>query len=157
IAVNPTETDLIDANGFLPLEIQFNPATYYLDHPRVAGDYDGDYKAFQMEGPQVDALRRMLEHTSAKNIAVAFVNTPLTNEYLDSARMEVESDFQRYMLQLAAQEPGLLYRDLGQLWPKRYDYFSDPSHLNRFGAYQLSHRLAQDPMIPWLKLKAPVD
>ena len=58
------------------------------------------------------------------------------------------------MLQLAAQEPGLLYRDLGQLWPKRYDYFSDPSHLNRFGAYQLSNRIAQDPMIPWSKLRS---
>lgn len=157
VAVNPTETDLIDANGFLPLAIQFNPATYYLDHPRVAGDYDGDYKAFQMEGPQVDALRRMLDHTHAQNVAVAFINTPLTNEYLDPARMEVESRFQRYMLQIAAQEPGLLYRDLGQLWPKRHDYFSDPSHLNRFGAYQLSSRLAQDPMIPWLKLKTPTE
>ncbi len=155
VAVNPTETDLIDANGFLPLAIQFNPATYYLDHPRVAGAYDGDYKAFQMEGPQVDALRRMLAHTQTQDVTVAFINTPLTNEYLDPARLEVESRFQRYMLQLAAQEPGLLYRDLGQLWPKRYDYFSDPSHLNRFGAYQLSNRLAQDPMIPWLKLKAP--
>jgi hypothetical protein len=156
-AVNPTETDLIDADGFLPLAIQFNPATYYLAHPRVAGAYDGDYKAFQMDGPQIDALRRMLAYTQAEGVAVAFVNTPLTDEYLDPARLEVESRFQRYMLQLAAQEPGLLYRDLGQLWPKRYDYFSDPSHLNRFGAYQLSNRLAQDPMIPWISLKSPAD
>ena len=156
-AVNPTETDLIDANGFLPLAIQFNPATYYLDHPRVAGAYDGDYKAFQMEGPQVDALRQMLTHTQSQGVTVTFINTPLTKEYLDPARLDVESRFQRYMLQLAAQEPGLLYRDLGQLWPKRYDYFSDPSHLNRFGAYQLSNRLAQDPMIPWLKLKSASD
>ncbi|MEM1238847.1 MAG: DUF1574 domain-containing protein [Cyanobacteria bacterium P01_H01_bin.26] len=154
---NPTETDLIDANGFLPLSIQFNPATYYLDHPRVAGAYDGDYKAFQMDGPQVEALRRMLAHTQSQDIPVVFINTPLTNEYLDPARLEVESRFQRYMLQLAAQEPGLLYRDLGQLWPDRYDYFSDPSHLNRFGAYQLSSRLAQDPMIPWLKLRPDVN
>ncbi|MEA5464467.1 hypothetical protein [Leptothoe sp. PORK10 BA2] len=157
VAVNPTETDLIDANGFLPLAIQFNPATYYLDHPRVDGAYDGDYKAFQMEGPQVDALKRMLAYTRTQDVAVVFINTPLTNEYLDPARLEVESRFQRSMLQLAAQEPGLLYRDLGQLWPKRYDYFSDPSHLNRFGAYQLSNRLAQDPMIPWLKLKSSDD
>lgn len=156
-AVNPTETDLIDADGFLPLAIQFNPATYYLAHPRVAGAYDGDYKAFQMDGPQVDALKRMLAYTQAEDVAVAFVNTPLTNEYLDPARMEVESRFQRYMLQLAAQETSLLYRDLGQLWPKRYDYFSDPSHLNRFGAYQLSNRLAQDPMIPWTNLKSAND
>ncbi|MEM7065324.1 MAG: DUF1574 domain-containing protein [Cyanobacteria bacterium P01_B01_bin.77] len=155
--VNPTETDLIDADGFLPLAIQFNPATYYLDHPRVAGAYDGDYKSFQMEGPQADALKRMLAHTQSQDITVAFINTPLTDEYLDPARQEVESRFQRYMLQIAAQEPGLLYRDLGQLWPERYDYFSDPSHLNRFGAYQLSNRLAQDPMIPWLKLKSSAD
>ncbi|MBE9069194.1 DUF1574 domain-containing protein [Leptolyngbya cf. ectocarpi LEGE 11479] len=156
-AVNPTETDLIDADGFLPLAIQFNPATYYLDHPRVAGAYDGDYKSFQMEGPQADALRRMLAYTQSQDITVAFINTPLTDEYLDPDRQEVESRFQRYMLQLAAEEPGLLYRDLGQLWPDRYDYFSDPSHLNRFGAYQLSSRLAQDPMIPWSKLKSSTD
>ncbi|MEM8611680.1 MAG: DUF1574 domain-containing protein [Cyanobacteria bacterium P01_H01_bin.105] len=155
-AVNPTETDLIDADGFLPLAIQFNPATYYLDHPRVAGAYDGDYKAFQMDGPQVNALRQMLTFTQAEDVAVVFVNTPLTDEYLDSARLDVEGRFQRYMLQLAAQESGLLYRDLGQLWPRRYDYFSDPSHLNRFGAYQLSNRLAQDPMIPWSKLDPSV-
>lgn len=156
-AVNPTETDLIDVDGFLPLAIQFNPATYYLDHPRVAGTYDGDYKAFQMDGPQVDALQRMLAYTQTEGVPVIFVNTPLTDEYLDSARLEVEGRFQRYMLQIANQESGLLYRDLGQLWPKRYDYFSDPSHLNRFGAYQLSSRLAQDPMIPWSKLKEPAD
>jgi hypothetical protein len=29
------------------------------------------------------------------------------------------------------------------------DYFSDPSHLNRYGAYTVSNQLAQDPMIPW--------
>ena len=156
-AVNPTETDLIDADGFLPLAIQFNPATYYLAHPRVAGAYDGDYKAFQIDGPQANALKRLLAYTQAEGVTITFVNTPLTDEYLDPARLEVEGRFQRYMLQLAAQEPGLLYRDLGQLWPQRYDYFSDPSHLNRFGAYQLSNRLAQDPMIPWGKLKSADD
>ena len=157
VALNPTETDLIDANGFLPLAIQFNPATYYLDHPRVAGNHDGDYQDFRMEGPQAEALKRMLDYTYSQGVSVAFINTPLTNEYLDPARLDVESRFQRYMLQLAAQEPGLLYRDLGQLWPKRHNYFSDPSHLNRYGAYQLSKRLAQDPMIPWLQLRSEAD
>ena len=61
------------------------------------------------------------------------------------------------MLHLTNQEPGLLFRDLGQLWPKRHDYFSDPSHLNRFGAYQLSNRLAQDPIIPWFELESSAD
>ncbi|MEM1254560.1 MAG: DUF1574 domain-containing protein [Cyanobacteria bacterium P01_H01_bin.21] len=156
-AVNPTEADLIDANGFLPLAIQFNPATYYLDHPRVAGAYDGDYKAFKMEGPQSEALGRLLAYAQSQDITVSFINTPLTDEYLDTTRLEVEGQFQRYMLQIAAQEPGFLYRDLGQLWPNRYDYFSDPSHLNQFGAYQLSNRLAQDPMIPWVKLNTPAE
>ena len=156
-AVNPTEADLIDANGFLPLAVQFNPATYYLDHPRVAGAYDGDYNAFQMEGPQAEALERLLDFAQSQDITVAFINTPLTDEYLDSARLAVEGQFQRYMLQIAAQKPNFLYRDLGQLWPQRYDYFSDPSHLNQFGAYQLSNRLAQDPMIPWSKLNTSAE
>jgi hypothetical protein len=35
------------------------------------------------------------------------------------------------------------------LWPEVRSSFSDPSHLNRYGAIKVSQRLAQDPMIPW--------
>ncbi|MEL7331462.1 MAG: DUF1574 domain-containing protein [Cyanobacteria bacterium J06560_2] len=145
----PTETSLIDYDGFLALSTRFNPATYYQDHPRVAGAYDGDYKAFRMEGEQTDALRSILRFATEKEFPVVFVNTPLTDEYLDSHRNRSEKAFQRYMLQTAERYSEFTYRDLGRAWPQGYDYFSDPSHLNRYGAYQVSQRLSQDPLISW--------
>lgn len=145
----PSETSLIDYDGFLALSTRFNPATYYQDHPRVAGAYDGDYKSFRMEGEQTDALRSLLRFASEKDMSIVFVNTPLTDEYLDSHRNRSEKAFQRYMLQAAERYSELTYRDLGRLWPQGYDYFSDPSHLNRYGAYKVSERLAQDPLISW--------
>ncbi len=145
----PTETSLIDYDGFLALSTRFNPATYYQDHPRVAGAYDGDYKAFRMEGEQTEALRSVLRFANEKEMPIVFVNTPLTDEYLDSHRSRSEKAFQRYMLQTAERYSDFTYRDLGQLWPQGYDYFSDPSHLNRYGAYKVSQRLAEDPLISW--------
>lgn len=139
----------IDFDGFLALDVQFNPATYYQLYARVAGLYDSDYENFELRGAQVTAFQQLLEYTQSLNIPVAFVNTPLTDEYLDDYRMEAETDFQRMMLQFSASEEQFVFRDLGQVWADRYDYFSDPSHLNRYGAYQVSIRLAQDPMIPW--------
>ncbi|MGB3298994.1 MAG: hypothetical protein WBA76_12040 [Phormidesmis sp.] len=145
----PTETSNIDADGFLALSNRFNPATYYQDHARVAGDYDGDYKAFQLEGKQTLALNDLLYYTTEKNVPIVFINTPLTDEYLDSQRTKAENSFLQYMVQTADRSGQMIFRDMGQLWPQRYDYFSDPSHLNRYGAYQVSNRLAQDPLIPW--------
>ncbi|MEL7357935.1 MAG: DUF1574 domain-containing protein [Cyanobacteria bacterium J06560_6] len=145
----PTETSLIDYDGFLALSTRFNPATYYQDHPRVAGAYDGDYQSFRMEGEQSDALRSILRFANENTLPVVLINTPLTDEYLDSHRSRSEVLFQRYMLQTAERYSEFTYRDLGELWPQQYDYFSDPSHLNRYGAYQVSQRIAQDPLISW--------
>ncbi len=151
----PTETSLIDLDGFLPLSIRFNPATYYQDHARVAGDYDGDYKAFQLVGKQTAALDSLVQFTAQKQIPLVFINTPLTDEYLDSYRTRSETEFLQYMVTQAERTPVMLFRNLGQLWPQNYDYFSDPSHLNRYGAYQVSQRLAQDPLIPWPQALPP--
>jgi hypothetical protein len=145
----PTETSLIDFDGFLALSTRFNPATYYQDHARVPGSYDGDYKAFQLEGVQMEALDNLLAYSTDQEIPVLFINTPLTDEYLDNHRSQAEEDFLQYMVQKADTYSIFSFRDLGQLWPQRYDYFSDPSHLNRYGAYQVSNRLAQDPLIEW--------
>ncbi|NET31257.1 MAG: DUF1574 domain-containing protein [Cyanothece sp. SIO1E1] len=147
--LNPETQSIITANGFLPLSVQFNPATYYQKYARVPGDYDSDYAAFQLDGEQAEAMNTLLQFTQTQDIPVVFVNMPLTAAYLDPTRLEYEQLFQRYMLQLAATQEGFIYRDLGQLWPDQYDYFSDPSHLNRYGAQKVSHRLAQDPIITW--------
>jgi hypothetical protein len=143
------EGSVIDFNGFLALSVRFNPATYYQDYARVSGLYDGDYNNFSLDGQQDEAFQSLLEFTQGQDIPVVFVNTPLTDEYLDSYRQDAEADFKKYMLEQSTSQAGFIFRDLGEIWPQRYDYFSDPSHLNRYGAYQVSNQLAQDPMIAW--------
>ncbi|MGB7442705.1 MAG: DUF1574 family protein [Coleofasciculaceae cyanobacterium] len=138
----------IDIDGFLPVSVRFNPATYYQKHPRVAGSYDSNYQSFQLSGKQDAALEEIVQFTKEQGIGLVFVNLPLTNEYLDPVRTEYEQKFQRHM-HSSALERGLIFRDLSDLLLTQYDYFSDPSHLNRYGAYKVSQHLAQDPMIPW--------
>ncbi|MBD0267361.1 MAG: DUF1574 domain-containing protein [Cyanobacteria bacterium Co-bin8] len=152
-AVMP-EGSFIDFDGFLALSLRFNPATYYQKHARVQGVYDGDYEAFRLDGQQDEAFRELLQFTQAQGVPLVFINTPLTDEYLDDYRKEAEDAFLQYMLRLSATETGFIFRDLGQAWINRYDYFSDPSHLNRYGAYQVSQKIAQDPMIPWPRIRA---
>lgn len=138
----------VDFDGFLALSVRFNPARYYQKYSKVTGNYDNDYKDFQVGGIQDAAFRDVLQFTQSQNISLVFVNMPLTAEYLDAVRKKYEQEFQEYMLGLAT-NPKFIYRDLGELWPAANDYFSDPSHLNRFGAYEVSKKLASDPMIPW--------
>ena len=149
----PANYELVDADGFLSLGIQFNPATYYQKYAKVSGAYDRDYSNFQIPGAQENALLALLQHTSAYNVPIVFANLPLTDEYLDPARLEHEQEFRNYMVTLEMQQPGFIFRDMGELWTTTHDYFSDPSHLNRYGAYAVSNRLAQDPLIPWAKAK----
>ncbi|MEH2395532.1 MAG: DUF1574 family protein [Nostoc sp.] len=143
-----TSQQAVDFDGFLPLSIRFNPAKYYQKHSRVPGNYDNDYKSFQVEGEQDAAFQEVLQFTQSQKISLVFVNMPLTEDYLDPVRRQYEQEFQQYMLHLAT-NPNFIYRDLSQQWSKANDYFSDPSHLNRFGAYEVSKKLANDPMIPW--------
>ncbi len=153
---NQTDKDLqklspeesIDFDGFLPLSVRFNPVTYYKNHPRVRGDYDGDYESFQLSGEQETALESLLQFTQAHDVGVVFVNLPLTKDYLDPTRTAYEEKFQQYM-RSAAMNKGLIFRDLSQLLLTKPDFFSDPSHLNRYGAYKVSNHLARDPMISW--------
>ncbi|HEY9890032.1 MAG TPA: hypothetical protein V6D02_16620 [Candidatus Obscuribacterales bacterium] len=151
------EGSRIDFDGFLSLDVRFNPATYYQLYARVPGAYDSDYENFGLEGDQMTAFRQLLQYTQAQDIPVVFVNTPLTDEYLDGYRTAAEEDFQRMMLRLSATEEDFIFRDLGQVWTNRYDYFSDPSHLNRYGAYQVALQIAQDPMIPWPRARDRAD
>ncbi|MEH2404214.1 DUF1574 domain-containing protein [Nostoc sp.] len=143
-----TSQQAVDFDGFLPLSIRFNPARYYQKHSRVPGNYDNDYKSFQVQGEQDAAFQEVLQFTQSQKISLVFVNMPLTEDYLDPVRTQYEQEFQQYMLHLAT-NPNFIYRDLSQQWSKLNDYFSDPSHLNRFGAYEVSKKLANDPMIPW--------
>ncbi|HEY9896379.1 MAG TPA: DUF1574 domain-containing protein [Candidatus Sericytochromatia bacterium] len=138
----------IDIDGFLPLPNQFNPATYYQKYARVNGDYDSDYESFNLEGSQAQALTNLVQFSQTHQIPLVFVNLPLTGDYLDPTRKRHEEAFQQYMLRLSTQL-GFIYRDLNQSLTNQPAYFSDPSHLNRYGAYEVARRLAIDVMIPW--------
>ncbi|HBB31728.1 MAG TPA: DUF1574 domain-containing protein [Cyanobacteria bacterium UBA8803] len=140
--------DAIDIDGFLPLSVRFNPATYYQNHPRVAGAYDTNYQSFKLTGKQDQALEVLMQFARANNINIVFVNLPLTKDYLDPVRSGYEQQFQKQMHAIAL-ERGLIFRDLSNVLLDKPDYFSDPSHLNRYGANEVSNRLASDPMIPW--------
>lgn len=142
----------IDFDGFLPLSIRFVPSTYYKRHAKVSGDYDSDYESFQMRGQQDAALDALVQYVQNNQIQLVFVNLPLTKEYLDPIRMRYEQEFQQHMRQMAIQK-GFIFRDLSNLWPTKNEYFSDPSHLNQYGAFEVSNQLIHDPMIPWPTLE----
>ncbi|HEY9809983.1 MAG TPA: hypothetical protein V6D13_11705 [Halomicronema sp.] len=142
----PTGTS--DAKGFLRMAVRFNPASYYEKHPKVSGSYDGDYESFQLIGRQSAAFKNLREYVNANKISLVFVNMPLTEDYLDTTRKNYEAQFRQYMQNLAG-EQGFVFRDLSLLWPLQNEYFSDPSHLNRYGAFEVSQRLAKDALVPW--------
>ncbi|WP_017715445.1 hypothetical protein [Kamptonema formosum] len=138
----------VDSNGFLPLPVRFNPTTYYKKHPRVSGSFDADYESFQVAGRQTAAFKTVLQFLSERQIPLVFVNVPLTADYLDAARQQYEQEFREHMVRLSMEQK-FIFRDLSELWPAQNEFFSDPSHLNRYGGYEVSKRLGQDPIIPW--------
>jgi hypothetical protein len=146
--VGGEDLEAIDVNGFLPLAARFNPATYYQKFARVTGINDADYAQFQMPGPQAASLKLTADYVKQQGGNLVFVNLPLSDDYLDADRRDREVQFQQFMIQSAASF-GFTYRNLSEVWKLEHDYFSDPSHLNRYGAYAVSQRLAKDPLVPW--------
>ena len=144
---------MIDIYGFLPLPNQFNPATYYQKYSKVPGNFDSDYDSFELQGKQQQALDSIARFTQRQGINLVFVNLPLTAEYLDSRRREYEDQFQQSMIQESTTLK-FTYRDLSTVMPQQNALFSDPSHLNRYGAYDVAQRLSRDPLIPWSSEKS---
>ena len=138
--------DSIDSNGFMPISDTYNPNTYYRERAYVSGQYDRDYKDFNLGGKQATAFNSVVAFTKARKIPLIFVNLPLTDDYLDGTRLSAEQQFRQRMQQLSRQK-GFAFRDLSQRWPGRNDYFFDPSHLNHFGAIAVSRLLATDSSI----------
>lgn len=137
----------IKANGFLPLDIRFDPKIYYQKKPRVSGRYDADYQPFNLAGQQATALNSVKALAKQQQIPLVFVNLPLNQDYLDSVRRLREQQFQQLMQQQAGD--GLSFIDMGRQWPNQNEYFSDPSHLNRYGAAAVAKQLANNTQIPW--------
>jgi hypothetical protein len=138
----------INADGFLSLELQFNPATYYRKYTKVTGDSDGDYANFQLQGNQDRAIKETIDLLAARKISLVFVNLPLSDIYLDKYRRQHEETFKQYMQKLMNLHQ-LTFVDMDGLLNKQYDRFSDPSHLNQAGATAVSEYLTQTTTIPW--------
>ncbi|MBE9114847.1 hypothetical protein IQ249_02950 [Lusitaniella coriacea LEGE 07157] len=150
-----TDVNAINANGFLPDATRFNPATYYQKYPRVAGRYDSDYANLNLWGQQTVALKRLVAYTKEQNIPLIIVNLPLTQDYLDPVRQRAEQQFAAFMQYLAQQE-GFVFTNFNQYSAlQNNNLFTDPSHLNRFGAIAVSRQLITQPQIPWEKLTQP--
>jgi hypothetical protein len=143
----------IDFDGFLAINIQFDPNTYYQKYPRVAGNSDGDYANFQLLGSQDRALQQVTQLLATRKIPLVFVNVPLTNLYLDKFRRQHERTFKQYMNKWMDSRR-LTFVDMDGFLKRQYDRFSDPSHLNQWGASDVSHYLVQTKLIPWQVLNS---
>lgn len=137
----------IDASGFLPLDTRFDPNLYYQKNQRVSGGYDADYQLFSLAGQQAVALNSIKAFARQRQIPLVFVNLPLTQDYLDTVRQSREEQFQQFMQQQVS--PGFVFIDLDKQWLNQNQYFTDPSHLNRYGAAAISRQLAANRQIPW--------
>lgn len=143
----------IDANGFLAISDQFNPAFYYQQYPRVAGRYDQDYQPFSLAGPQANAFNALVQFTQQQQIPLVFVSLPLTQTYLDRDRLRHENQLQQFM-QRRADGNRFVFVNLTarSQWQDRY--FADPSHLNRYGAAVVAQQIASNAQTPWARLKS---
>mgnify|MGYP006267854643 CR=1 FL=1 len=136
----------INAYGFLPRSEQFDPEVYYQNFPRVGGLYDNDYQPFGLEGVQAISLEATVNFLRSQQIPLVFINLPLSNDYLDTVRLNYERQFQQFLQQEAGE--GFEVIDWLERWQGRNQYFADPSHLNKFGAAALANQLATMPL-PW--------
>ncbi len=140
--------EAIDATGFLSLNVQFSPATYYQNHVKVTGDSDGDYANFTLNGGQIQAFQQTIDLLQTHKVQLVFVNAPLSDQYLDDVRQKHEFTFKQYM-QTLARDQKLQFVDLVGSWMQEYSFYSDPSHLNQFGASQVSTYLVRNAPIDW--------
>jgi len=138
----------IDFDGFLALDLQFDPTTYFAKYPKVTGSSDRDYANFQLVGNQDRSLHQTIELLATHKIPLVFVNMPLSDIYLDKFRNQHEVIFKQYMQKLMNSHQ-LTFIDLDSLINKQYDRFSDPSHLNQFGAIEVSKYIAKRKEISW--------
>ena len=90
----------IDFDGFLPLDLQFDPTSYFDKYPKVTGYSDSDYTNFQLVGNQDRSLHQTIELLATYKIPLLFVNMPLSDIYLDKFRNQYEVIFKQYMQKL---------------------------------------------------------
>jgi hypothetical protein len=142
----------IDSKGFASVDVQFDPQTYFKVYPYVSGENDLDYRKFDLNGNQIEAFNALAEFCDRHKIKLVFVNMPMHDSYLDASRLGYEKLFKQRMQELSKRW-GLTYVDFSIILRKEPKYFSDPNHLNRWGAIKVAKKLAVNPNIPWTKLR----
>lgn len=142
--------EAITLEGFLPMAIKFDPITYYQSHPLVLGAYDNDYQNFDLYGQQHEALLSLVQYLQSHQVQLMFVNQPLTDRYLDPMRLKHEREFRTYLRRVQTdQEIAVVDLASDLQWQRDYGLFSDPSHLNQWGAYRVSQQLLRNPNLAW--------
>lgn len=144
----PKLQDQRERLGFYVISERFQPSTYFRRYPRVAGTYDGDYRAFNLTGVQHTALNRVLKFTQSQGIPLVYLNLPLTRYYMDTTRSVYEQKFINYMSRFDRQNQ-LIFRNFNQPSLAKNEYFMDPSHINQDGGRAIALELAKDSTIPW--------
>ena len=138
---------LQEAAGFQVASEQFKPDQYFQRYPQIQGKYDADYRDFTLDGKQTEAFTSVIKLAKTYQIPVVFVNLPLTQTYLDETRTADEKQFRAY-LQRVARSQAVSVCDLSQRWLNQNDYFTDPSHLNRYGAAAVATELGKALHLP---------
>jgi Protein of unknown function (DUF1574) len=142
----------IDSKGFASVDVQFDPQTYFKVYPYVSGENDLDYRNFDLNGNQIEAFNALAKFCKRHRIKIIFVNMPMHNAYLDASRLGYEKVFKKRMQELSKRWD-LTYIDFSTILRSQPKYFSDPNHLNRWGAIEVAKKLAVNPNIPWAKLR----
>jgi hypothetical protein len=142
----------IDSKGFASVDVQFDPQTYFKVYPYVSGENDLDYRKFDLNGNQIEAFNALAEFCKHHQIKIIFVNMPMHDSYLDASRLGYEKVFKQRMQELSKRWD-LTYIDFSTILRRQPKYFSDPNHLNRWGAIEVAKKLAVNPNIPWAKLR----
>lgn len=144
----------ITSQGFLKVNDQFNPAQYYQAFPRVRGAYDDAYRYFRLDGVQRLSLEAVVAFLQERRIPLVFINLPLSNDYLDPARLRHEREFQAF-LETHHRTGGMVVIDLLEQWRWQSHFFADPSHINLYGARKLAGLIADHPRFPRLSPEPP--
>lgn len=142
----------LDNKGFASVDVRFDPKTYFKIYPYVSGEFDLDYRKFDLNGNQTDAFNSLAKFCKYHKIKLVFVNMPMHTSYLDVRRIGYEKQFKQHMQKLA-KKWNMPYIDFSTFLLRQPRYFSDPNHLNRWGAIEVAKKLAVNPNIPWAKLR----
>ncbi|MGQ9870970.1 hypothetical protein [Leptodesmis sp.] len=137
-----------EALGFRVVNTQFIPATYFQRYSRVPGQFDADYRNFNLAGQQAVAFQATVRFANQHQVPLVFVNLPLTEIYLDSTRKAYEKQFQVHMQALARSRQWTFIDLISQQDLKQNRYFEDPSHINRYGAAAIATEISKKLIRP---------